>query len=80
MKISGIVRSIDELGRIVVPKEIRRRLDINCGDPVEILVENDRIILTKHSSCCIFCQSDKDLMSFEGKKICKACVDLIKAR
>ncbi len=80
MKISGIVRSIDELGRIVVPKEIRKRLDINCGDPVEILVENDRIILTKHFFCCIFCQSEKDLISFEEKKICKACVDLIKAR
>lgn len=80
MKISGIVRNVDELGRIVVPKEMRKRLDINCGDPVEILIEDDRIILTKYSPSCIFCQGTEELIAFDGKKICKRCVDLIKAR
>ena len=80
MKISGIVRNVDELGRIVVPKEMRKRLDINCGDPVEILIESDRIVLTKYSPSCIFCQSEEELTTFDGKKICKACIDLIKAK
>ena len=80
MKISGIVRNIDELGRIVVPKEMRKRLDINCGDPVEILIESDRIVITKYSPSCIFCQGTDELTTFDGKKICKGCVDLIKAK
>ncbi len=80
MKISGIVRNVDELGRIVIPKEMRKRLDIQCGDPVEILIEGDRITLKKYFPSCIFCQGTEELTSFDGKKICKACIDLIKAK
>ncbi len=74
LKSTGIVRSIDELGRIVVPKEIRTKLDINPSDPIEIYVEGDKIILTKDQSGCLFCGSFDELVSFKGKKVCAACI------
>ena len=55
MKATGIVRHIDELGRIVIPKEMRKKMEISSNDPVEIFVEGDRIILTKYHSSCTFC-------------------------
>ena len=61
MKSTGVVRRIDELGRIVLPKEIRRTLGIDEKDPLEIYVEEDRIILTKFSEMCTFCGQVKDL-------------------
>ena len=77
MKSIGIVRKIDELGRLVVPKEMRKALDINCNDPVEITNEGDRIILRKHLPRCIFCAADTELLSVKGKKICKSCLNEI---
>ena len=74
MKSKGIVRNIDELGRLVVPKEMRTTLDINCNDPVEISMEGDSIILKKYIPHCIFCESDADLTVFKGKKICAGCL------
>ena len=75
MKSTGIVRNIDELGRLVVPKEMRTALDINCNDPVEISMEGDKIILKKHSTNCIFCASSTtNLKEFKGKKICLECL------
>ena len=68
MKSIGIVRKIDELGRLVVPKEMRKALDINCNDPVEITNEGDRIIIRKHLPRCIFCAADTELLSVKGKK------------
>ena len=60
MKTTGIVRNIDELGRVVIPKEIRRNLGISNNDPIEFFVDSDRIILQKFQSCCHFCGgSDK---------------------
>lgn len=78
MKSTGIVRHIDELGRIVVPKEMRNKMDIASSDPVEIYVEGDKIILTKYHPCCNFCGSEDDVSSFKGKKICRACLEEIK--
>ena len=75
MKITGIVRNIDELGRIVVPKELRRMLEINNNDPVEIFVEGDKIILRKYAPDCIFCGNQDDLVVFKDKKICKSCLE-----
>ena len=74
MKSIGIVRSVDELGRLVVPKEMRKALDINCNDPVEITIEGDRIVIKKHLPYCIFCGNENDVISFKGKKVCKICL------
>ncbi len=79
MKSTGIVRNVDELGRIVIPKEMRKKMDIASGDPVEIYVDGDKIILTKYAPNCYFCGSDTDVSEFKDKKICKECLDQIKA-
>ena len=78
MKSTGIIRNIDELGRIVIPKEMRTKMNIASSDPVEIYVDGDKIILTKYVDSCLVCGSDENLCSFKGKKICKTCVDEIK--
>ena len=78
MKSTGIVRNIDELGRIVIPKEMRKKMDIASSDPVEIYVDGDKIILTKYCPYCSFCQSENEVTEFKGKKICKACLDEIR--
>jgi transcriptional pleiotropic regulator of transition state genes len=78
MKNTGMVRKIDELGRIVLPKELRKVLNIGEKDPIEIYTEGNSIILTKHESCCVFCgrtQDDSELKSFEDKIVCKCCAD-----
>ena len=74
MKSTGIVRNIDELGRIVVPKEIRQRMGIANTDPVEIYVDGDKIILKKFSPACHFCGSTESVIDYKGKNICSACV------
>jgi len=77
MKSTGIVRKVDELGRIVIPIELRRTLGIAEKDPLEIYVDSDRIILKKYEpSCsCIFCGSGDNLANHKGKPICKQCVE-----
>lgn len=79
MKSTGIVRKVDELGRIVLPIEMRRTLDIAERDPMEIYVEGDCIILKKYQSACVFCGKTKDVVSFEGKNICPDCAARLKA-
>ena len=74
MKSTGIIRNIDELGRIVVPKEMRKNLGIEEGDPLEIYSEGDSIILKKKQRSCIFCGSDEELSEFKEKYICKECL------
>jgi len=74
MKSTGIVRKVDELGRIVLPIELRRVLDIAERDELEIFMENDRIILQKFEPSCIFCTSSQGLVSFKGKNICQTCI------
>lgn len=73
MKATGIIREIDELGRIVIPKRIRTSFDLKDEDPVEIYVEDDSIIIKKHQITCVFCGSDKNLTEFMGKKLCADC-------
>ena len=77
MKSTGIVRKVDNLGRIVLPAEMRRLLDIDKSD-VEIFVDGDQVLLRKHSPSCVFCGERKDLAEFEGKNICAACVARLK--
>ena len=75
MKLTGIVRKVDELGRIVLPIELRRTLDIAVKDALEIYVDEGTIILKKYEPSCIFCGNSKDVISFKGKNICPKCLD-----
>jgi len=74
MKSTGMIRRVDELGRVVIPKEIRNKLDIQEKDPLEIYVQEDCIILKKYESNCIFCGNTKDLIEYKEKLICKKCL------
>ena len=74
MKSTGIVRKLDDLGRIVLPIELRRTLQIEEKDPVEIFVEDDMIILKKYQPSCLFCGDAKDVISFKGRNICPNCL------
>lgn len=79
MKATGIVRKVDELGRVVLPIELRRTLGINIKDPVEIYVDGDSIILKKYQPACIFCDSADNVIEYKGKNICKKCMEALKA-
>ena len=79
MKSTGIVRNVDELGRIVIPKEMRKKMEISSNDPVEIFVEGDRIILTKFQSSCTFCGGNLGVCEFKEKRICADCLAEIKS-
>ncbi|MDR0930386.1 MAG: AbrB/MazE/SpoVT family DNA-binding domain-containing protein [Clostridiales bacterium] len=74
MKSTGIVRKIDELGRIVLPMELRKTLDISVRDPMEIFVEGDAIILKKYQPTCIFCGSSSKTSLFKDKYVCEKCL------
>ena len=74
MKSTGIVRRVDELGRIVIPIELRRTLDIAEKDALEIYVDGEQIILKKYEPACIFCGDDRDVVNYKGKNICKNCI------
>ena len=74
MKSLGIVRKVDELGRIVLPIEMRRTFNLAEKDAVEIYVEGDSIILKKHQPNCILCGESKNLIDYKGKLVCKSCV------
>ena len=74
MKSTGIVRKVDELGRIVLPIELRRTLDIAERDELEIYLENGRIVLQKFEPSCIFCDSSHKLVRFHGKNVCQECI------
>ena len=78
MKATGIVRKLDQLGRIVIPKELRNTFDLSEGDPIEIFVENQDIILRKYQPACIFCNDATDVRQFEGKNICSSCLEKLK--
>ena len=78
MKSTGIVRKVDELGRIVLPIELRRTLEIAERDSLEIYVEGSTIILKKYEPACIFCNSTKEVINYRGRNICKACIDRLK--
>ena len=80
MRATGIVRKIDELGRIVLPKETRKILDIEEKDALEIYVgDGGEIILKKYEPACLFCGEAKDVILHESKHICKDCIERIKA-
>lgn len=76
---TGIVRRVDDLGRIVIPMELRRTLGINVKDPMAIYVEGDRIILEKHRDVCVICGDTAGVSEFKGRPVCAACVEEIRS-
>lgn len=74
MKSTGIVRKVDELGRIVLPIELRRTLGIEEKDRIEIFADGESIILRKYQPACIFCDNAKDIINYKGKNICPDCI------
>ena len=72
---TGIVRRIDELGRIVIPVEIRKRFGLGEKDPVEISVRGESILLTKPQASCVFCGGERALEDFRGRFVCRACIE-----
>jgi len=79
MKATGIVRRLDQLGRIVIPKELRNTLDLKETDPIEIFVDGSDIILRKYQPACVFCNDAADVEIVNGKNVCKKCIAKIKA-
>lgn len=73
MKSTGIIRKVDELGRIVLPIELRRTLDIAERDELEIYMEGDHIVLQKFEPSCVFCAASQGLVTYRGKNICQDC-------
>ena len=71
---SGIVRHIDQLGRVVIPSEIRKRFNLSTRDPVEISVAGDEIVLTRPRTACVFCGRTEPLVEHRGRMVCRHCV------
>ena len=74
MKSTGIIRKVDELGRIVLPIELRRTLGIAVHDEMEIYIENDQVILRKYEHSCVFCTATQNLVQYKGKFVCNKCI------
>ena len=74
MKSIGMARKVDDLGRIVLPIELRRQLGIRAGDELDIAVDGSTVLLRKIESRCVFCDSLTDLRGYREKQICKSCV------
>ncbi len=74
MKSTGIVRKVDEQGRVVLPIELRRTLDLGERDELEIYMDDDKIVLKKYEPACIFCGSSFGLVTYWGKNVCMDCI------
>ncbi len=77
LKATGIVRKVDELGRIVLPIELRRTLRIDIGDSIEVYVDSERIMLKKYMPACLFCNNFEQVTYFKGKLVCQDCLNEI---
>ena len=76
MKSTGMVRPVDNLGRVVLPREIRKQFDVENGiDSFEIFVDEDRIVLKKYQPSCIFCGETNEVITFNDHVVCKACAE-----
>lgn len=80
MGTTGIVRRLDELGRIVLPMELRKTLDLKVKDSIEISVEKGSIVLRKYSQSCVFCGKETKITDFKGKNVCSKCLEEIKTQ
>ena len=76
---TGVARKVDQLGRVVLPAEVRRHFDISPGDLIEIAVDSDAILLTKVENRCVFCGETASLSEFSGKLVCGECVNRLAA-
>ena len=74
MKSTGIIRKVDELGRVVIPIEIRTKLNIAEKDPIEIYVDGSSIILKKFEPNCVFCGNTKNVVEYKDKLVCAKCI------
>lgn len=79
VKGTGVARKVDQLGRVVLPAEVRRRFGIRPGDMIEIAVDSDAIQLIKVEDRCVFCGGTTDLVEFSGKLVCGGCVSRLSA-
>lgn len=80
MSDSGIVRNLDNLGRVVIPKEMRKLLSIEVGDPVEIIKDKNTIVLKKYGKRCVFCDVEDGIVEFEGSCVCGKCRYKLRSR
>lgn len=78
MKNTGVCKTVDDLGRIVLPKEIRKSLGFDIRSSVELYVEGDSLIIKKAKSNCVFCSSNDNLVEFNGKMVCQDCINNLK--
>ncbi len=78
MSDTGIVRHVDDLGRIVIPMELRRTLGIGPKDPIAVSVEGDRIVLTRHHDACVLCGSTEKVRRVKDRGVCAKCVRAVK--
>ena len=74
MKSTGMVRQLDTLGRIVIPVELRRTMDLSLKDTLAIFVDGDQIVLKKYHPACVFCNDARDVISYKGKLVCRRCL------
>ncbi|MBQ6832542.1 MAG: AbrB/MazE/SpoVT family DNA-binding domain-containing protein [Oscillospiraceae bacterium] len=77
MKMTAIVRKVDELGRIVLPIELRRAMDISEKDELEIYLDEDRLILKKYENSCVFCRGNNSLVIHRGRAVCADCIQAL---
>ncbi|MCK8825937.1 AbrB/MazE/SpoVT family DNA-binding domain-containing protein [Fuchsiella alkaliacetigena] len=77
MKSIGIVRKIDNLGRVTIPKEVRDNLGIEKGTPLGIYIDGEKLIFKKYEPQCTFCSSEKDIVNFKDKIVCSECLSEI---
>ena len=75
MKSTGIIRKVDELGRVVIPIELRNQFNISEKDPIEIYVDGSSIVLKRYEESCIFCGSTKKVIDYKGKLVCSKCAN-----
>ena len=79
MKNTPILRQIDNLGRVVIPRDIRRQLDLKCGDDITMEADGNKLIVLKAQNRCVLCNSKRDLVTFNDKFVCRECIKLLSA-
>jgi transcriptional pleiotropic regulator of transition state genes len=80
LKTRGILRRVDQVGRIVIPMRLRRKMGIQIHDSVELFVEDDRVVIMKYKPTCVFCCSSEEVTDYLGKSVCKMCLTEISKR
>ena len=78
MKPADCICKIDRLGRVLIPKTLRQKLDLAVDDPIEVFTDGDALVLKKYRKRCAFCGSEDDVISYKEKYICRACISELK--